>query len=473
MTKKPLACVAPKSSHNPTQNIEIASDLKAEPKLKLNSVRPASTDAGILTCESRSGMADRDGRPRWIVDSGMGRRVHSYDWSATPIGPIDSWPQALHSAVTIILNSAFPMSIWWGRDDLTYIYNDACSRHIGSAHPAALGTSARTIWSSVWSDIEPLAEQVFAGGKPIYRKNMRLFLARGAQAKPEEAYFTFSCSPIASQGAATIMGMLCAFTETTEEVLDNQRLVALNQAKDEFISLASHQLRTPATGVKQYLGMLLGDFAGELTASQRTFVQHAYDSNERQLSTVSDLLNIAQADAGKIDLHRRPTNLVVLVDKILEEQATKFSDRDQTVKFDHIEDACIAAIDTDRMRMVLENLIDNASKYTHTGKQIFISLNHPTETPAEKLDKQHEGSIRTPATVSIVIHDQGVGIAEKDIVSIFDKFIRVDNPLSEIVGGSGLGLYLARKIVELHGGAINVTSVEGLGSTFSVSLPVA
>lgn len=242
-------------------------------------------------------------------------------------------------------------------------------------------------------------------------------------------------------------------TSTLKE--QQSQLIALNQAKDEFISLASHQLRTPATGVKQYLGMLIGDFAGEMSGDQRTLAQHAYDSNERQLNVITDLLSVAQADAGKINLQKRETDLVRMIEGILDEQAGKFNDRHQAVSFRHREDAYPAHVDNGRMRMVLENLVDNASKYTPEGRPINVSISRPA-----------------PGRVRITIRDQGVGISCENIDTIFDKFIRVDNPLSAIVGGSGLGLYLARRIVELHGGHISVASTPGKGSAFSVTLPV-
>lgn len=234
------------------------------------------------------------------------------------------------------------------------------------------------------------------------------------------------------------------------------QLLSLNQAKDEFISLASHQLRTPATGVKQYLGMLLGDFAGTLTDDQRVLAQHAYDSNDRQLNVVSDLLSVAQADAGKISLQRKPIDLVEFIYNIIDEQASKFVERQQTVSFRHASGPCVAKLDPTRMRMVLENLVDNASKYTTPGKKITISLTQPM-----------------PGSVRIAVKDQGVGIDDANLETIFDKFVRVNNPLSDIVGGSGLGLYLVKKVVELHDGHIKVSSTPGKGSTFIVTIPLA
>lgn len=398
--------------------------------------------------------------------------VKSHDWSATPVGPYDRWPTHLKSATDIVLNSAFPMFIWWQSEHLTHIYNDAFIPILGDRHPAALGASGKDLWREVWQEISPLTDQVFTTGQPVYRRELKLRLKRPGQtssrslANPElpdqadEAYFTFSYSPIRADNASQVDGLLCIVSETTDEVIARQKLVSLNFAKDEFISLASHQLRTPATGVKQYLGMLLGDFAGSLTPAQREFVQHAYDSNERQLSTVSDLLSVAQAEAGRIDLHYRPTDIVSMIYGILDEQSAKFVERKQTVSFDHSQPDCSISIDQDRMRMVLENLVDNASKYTETGKKIQLSLN---------VTQQHKSS---HPCIDIVIKDQGVGIAKADLETIFDKFTRVDNALSEQVGGSGIGLYLAQKIVKLHGGELTVVSTPGKGSTFRVKLPV-
>ncbi len=391
----------------------------------------------------------------------MGRLVRSHDWPTSPLGAIEDWPNQLQMTASIILNSSFPMFLLWGGEAMTLIYNDAYGKILGDRHPGALGESVRQVRAEIWPEIGPLIGHVFASGDPVYRKDLQLFIKRRQDEALEEAYFTFSYSPICDQDG-NVDGLFCAVTETTEEVLGRQKLESLNQAKDEFISLASHQLRTPATGVKQYLGMLLGDFAGELTPSQREFVQHAYDSNERQLSTVSDLLSIAQADAGKIDLHRRSVDLVQLIDGILDEQTAKFADRRQTISFKHVDTACTVSIDEVRMRMVLENLVDNASKYTPQGNKIQLSLAHVAPTAA--LDNG-------PDKIVIRIRDHGVGIAKDDLKAIFDKFTRVDNPLSETVGGSGLGLYLARKIVELHGGTISVTSVVGKGSCFIISLP--
>lgn len=242
--------------------------------------------------------------------------------------------------------------------------------------------------------------------------------------------------------------------EKTTARLSEQReeLIALNKAKDEFISLASHQLRTPATGVKQYLGMVLEGHAGDLSEMQRDFLAQANESNDRQITIINDLLKVAKVDAGKVTLRKQKTDVVALTQSVIDEQKSKFDTRRQKVVFKPQRKRIVATVDEGHMRMVLENIIDNASKYTPEGKSIEVSI-----TTAK-------------SRVQITVKDNGVGIAADDIKKIFYKFSRIHNPLSVQVGGSGLGLYWAKKIIDLHGGTIRVTSQMSKGSTFIINL---
>lgn len=241
-----------------------------------------------------------------------------------------------------------------------------------------------------------------------------------------------------------------------KNIADQQEaLVELNEAKDEFITLASHQLRTPATGVKQFLGMLLDNYFGEVTEDQRTMLEYAYESNERQLEVINDLLKVAQVDAGKVVLVKEQTDLATLLENILQEQRSQFSRRKQKVLLDRPEEPVNARVDRSRIRMVVENLTDNASKYTPEGKSITVSID----------------VIENGKFVAIKVKDEGVGIAKDDLQKLFQKFSRLDNPLSIQVGGTGIGLYWAKKIVDLHGGSIQIKSRLDQGSTFTVKIP--
>lgn len=230
-------------------------------------------------------------------------------------------------------------------------------------------------------------------------------------------------------------------------------LIELNQAKDEFISVASHQLRTPATGVKQYVGMLLEGMFGDMTDSQKSILSKAYESNERQLKIVSDLLKVARVDAGKVVLRKAETDLNLFMAEIVGEETVIAKGRGQKITFTPAEGSAIAWVDRAVIRMVFENLIDNASKYSEKNTTIKAIV-----------------AIRETA-IEVKVADEGVGIGENDFNKLFEKFSRIHNPLSTRAGGSGLGLYWAKKIVDLHNGTIEVTSEQDKGTAFSVCLP--
>lgn len=230
-------------------------------------------------------------------------------------------------------------------------------------------------------------------------------------------------------------------------------LLDLNRSKDEFISIASHQLRTPATAVKQYVGMLLEGFAGDIPDQQRKLLQRAYESNERQLKIVTDLLKVAQVDAGKIMLRKSLTSIGTVIDEVCRDLNGVFAARDQQLVFKSPKTEIIANVDSASIRMVLENIIDNASKYSESDTKVVITA---------ESDKD---------CVVIDIKDEGVGIDPETASKLFEKFSRLDNSLSTKVGGTGLGLYWAKKIIDQHGGDIEYTPNRKQGTTFTVKLP--
>lgn len=260
-------------------------------------------------------------------------------------------------------------------------------------------------------------------------------------------------------------GELVGFAKVTRDLTDrkshevalkktNAELKALNDAKNEFIAIASHQLRTPATGVKQFLGLLIEGYAGDLTKTQEQFLQRAYDTNSRQIELVNSLLRVAQLDAGKVVLSKSSTDIARMISEIAEEMKGTVEARHQTMRVEtEAEKPVPAVVDPARFRMVLENLMDNASKYTPDGGAITVCA-----------DIQN-------GELCVSVHDTGVGIAAESQSKLFTKFSRIPNSLSDTVDGSGLGLYWVKKIVELHDGVIEVMTNDGEGSTFTLRLP--
>jgi PAS domain S-box-containing protein len=280
--------------------------------------------------------------------------------------------------------------------------------------------------------------EIFITGEPIFRK---MYYVRRDNTRVAVAV---TVSPIMMNGRP--IGAIEMFRDISEEV-------RLERAKDEFIALASHQLRTPATAVKQYAAMLLDGYVGEVTDQQREMLNKIYESNERQITTINDLLRVAQIDAGRMSLSVSEVDLNKLISDVINEQMAKFQSRSQEVDVRLSETPVWVAIDQGRFRMALENLIDNASKYTPDGKSIHVRLG------------------RQKGRIVIEVRDEGVGIPRDEYLRIFEKFSRIDNPLSISVGGTGLGLYWVQKILDLHRAKINVRSKVNVGTTFTIYLP--
>ena len=164
--------------------------------------------------------------------------MRAKDWAATPLGPVEAWPQSLRTAVSILLNSRHPMFLAWGRQ-LGFLYNDGYAPIFGAKHPAALGRPFAEVWSEIWEDIRPLVERALRG-EPTWSENLQLFMERNGY--PEEVYFTFSYSPVYDETGG-VGGMFCACTETTAVVLGERRLRTLNELS---AAAAAAQARTVA-----------------------------------------------------------------------------------------------------------------------------------------------------------------------------------------------------------------------------------
>jgi two-component system sensor histidine kinase/response regulator len=242
-----------------------------------------------------------------------------------------------------------------------------------------------------------------------------------------------------------------ALGRKTQEKQKLEQLMELNRSKDEFISIASHQLRTPATTVKQYVAMVLDGLGGEISDKQQRLLQKAYDSNERQLSIVNDLLKVAQIDAGKMQLAVKEIEVCGFLTEIIEDFQPLFEQAGQKLN-ELIEKDVTVTIDKNAIRMVIDNLLENAKKYSEPGS-----------TTTVRVTKQK-------SSIHIAIIDEGVGIEFPD--RLFKKFSRINNKLSTEVGGTGLGLYWAQSISRLHGGDLVYDKNKQKGSTFTIVLPI-
>lgn len=225
----------------------------------------------------------------------------------------------------------------------------------------------------------------------------------------------------------------------------------LKAAQTSFISLASHQLRTPATAVKQQLGMIIDGYAST-TEDIRSFVQAAYKSNESQLDIIEDLLSVAHIDSGKLAIEKEPSDIGDIITSVVREQLPSKKES-QEIKWNPPQTPVIAHVDGTKIAMCIGNLLSNAIKYTPEAGEIHVDL---------AADEQ---------TVTIKVTDTGYGISKEDQNKLFKKFGRVENPLRAKIKGTGLGLYLVKKIMMLHKGRVWVESEDGKGAAFILQLP--
>ena len=163
----------------------------------------------------------------------MGVLMGAHDWSHSPLGPPDTWPQSLRSVVGLLLQSRFPMFVAWG-PELGFLYNDSYSDILGAKHPRALGRPFHEIWSEIWPDISPLIDAALAG-QATFREDLSLVMNR--KGFDEQTWFTFSYSPVRDE-SGKVAGMFCACTETTGRILAERALRELNETLERRVNQA-------------------------------------------------------------------------------------------------------------------------------------------------------------------------------------------------------------------------------------------
>ena len=252
--------------------------------------------------------------------------------------------------------------------------------------------------------------------------------------------------PVKREGAK--IGTLVILHDITRENL-------IEKMKSEFVSLAAHQLRTPLSAIKWITRMLLDEELGKLNSEQKEFLTDSYDSNERMIRLVNDLLNVTKIEEGRY-LYKLTLGDVVEITKTVVDSYREPAIR-RKLKLIFIKpkkEITKILMDTEKIRMVIENLVDNSVKYSKPGGRIVVSI------------KEIEDSIQ------VSVKDTGIGIIKKEQNRVFDKFFRGADVVKMDTEGTGLGLFITKNIVEAHNGKIWFDSEYKKGSTFYFSLPV-
>ncbi|HXG58764.1 MAG TPA: ATP-binding protein, partial [Thermoanaerobaculia bacterium] len=253
---------------------------------------------------------------------------------------------------------------------------------------------------------------------------------------------SIAAAPIESNG---VVGAVLVIRDITA-------LQELDRKKDEFLSVASHELRTPLTTIKGYT-QLLAQTAGELKDDERsTYLNAVLSEVERMMGLISELLDVSRIETNRLQIHPAPVRWGEFVERRV--SAFRVQHPGRRIRFERAAPDAVVLADPDRMRQVIDNLLSNAIKYSPEGSDIEV------ETSCES------GFLLT----SVI--DHGIGIPGDEIPQLFERFHRARNVSSRYYGGLGLGLYIARAIIESHHGSIHVDSQEGGGSRFTIRLPL-
>lgn len=252
-------------------------------------------------------------------------------------------------------------------------------------------------------------------------------------------------------GIAVDNAMLYDELKITNQKLKNtnQKLIELDQMKDEFVSIASHELRTPMTAINSYVWMAMNK-GGELPTKARDYLDKVAISTQRMISLVEDMLSVSRIESGRIKIEPTAFSICSLIKDVNEELIIKAKERNQQLEFDCNNEDILVVGDMNKVREVITNLIANAIKFTETGGRVWSEIKEIDEL------------------IEVSVFDTGKGIAQNDLPRLFTKFGRIENELSTVAQtqGTGLGLYICKKYIEAMGGQIGAESELGKGSRF-------
>jgi signal transduction histidine kinase len=235
---------------------------------------------------------------------------------------------------------------------------------------------------------------------------------------------------------------------TTELSRTNDKLKQLDETKDEFISMASHQLRTPLTSVKGYLSMVLEGDVGPINDQQRQMLTQSYNSSQRMVYLISDLLNLSRLNTGKFVIETASVDLRDVVQAEVDQLTETAKSREVDMVYQNPAAFPRLMLDETKIHQVVMNLLDNAIYYTPAGGKIIVTL------------------AETPQAIEFTVKDNGIGVPRRTQHKLFTKFYRAQNAQQARPDGTGLGLFMAKKVIVAQGGAIIFDSTEGKGSTF-------
>lgn len=352
-----------------------------------------------------------------------------------------------------------PAAIAYLDRDLVYQWNNAAHCQMaGLPKERIIGHRLRDVFPSAKSAADGVYEQVFRSGEAHFVSEMAL--PRHEQGETIVGIYDVAYLPISEDGR--IDAVLVVATDVSGRVAKDraqQKAIAtlrdVDRMKDEFLSVLSHELRTPINALMGFGSILDDEVSGPLNPEQHKFVQKILDGSEVLLALVNDLLDMGRITAGKLTLECGELDFRQVARNAVSILAPLAVGKQQTLECVMSESVPHVVGDEQRIRQILTNLIGNAIKFTPDGGRIEVRA------------CTDRGRVRCE------VLDNGIGIATKDVPRLFQRFTQLDSGYTRKAGGTGLGLSISKALVEAHGGEIGVESVEGQGSTFWFTLPAA
>lgn len=285
--------------------------------------------------------------------------------------------------------------------------------------------------------------------------------------EPKESVLNIDLTPIKNINNK-IIGHITVLRDITE-------LKEIDRMKTEFVSIVSHEMRTPLTSIKNCINIILTEATGKINENQKKFLSMASDSTNRMARLINDLLDLSKMESGRMEYHFEKIDLNSILESVITSLQTQI-----TTKNIHITKKIAANLpkiyaDSGKITQVITNILDNALKFTPSQKNIQVGVR---KMQGENLTVKNTtfnlpvSVFKQDSFVEINIKDSGSGITAQDMDKIFDKFQQVEDSLKREVGGTGLGLPIAKSIVNAHNGQIWVESKEGQGSNFRFILPI-
>ena len=233
------------------------------------------------------------------------------------------------------------------------------------------------------------------------------------------------------------------------------RLWGLNDAQSDFVSMATHQIKTPLAGIKWTLNMLLRGDCGKISDEQRKWLRSSFDANERVLQLINEILESIRIDENRFVLNKRQEDLVRLFEDVIKSLNPLILKKKTNLKMNVSpeNEPIFSMVDRAKMQVAIENLLVNSIQYTREGGHIYVSI------------------IKESGDIKVSIRDDGIGVPESEKKDIFTRFFRASNAVRKLEKGSGLGLFITQGIIEKHGGKIWFESNENRETIFYFIIP--